>query len=73
VLYWEERARLRERLVVTQKKTRSILGVFHNDALADDNAFEDILKLKTLEDVLTAMMKTKKKVFYSNLPVVVER
>lgn len=51
----EERAWLEGRLVIGLEKTRNILEVFDNDSLADDDVFDAILEMKTLEEVLAGL------------------
>lgn len=51
----EERAWLSSRLDGVLSKVRNVLAVFRNDALADDDVFEEILQTQSLNGVLDVL------------------
>jgi hypothetical protein len=50
-----ERKWLEGRLVVGLEKTRSVLAVIENDSLADNDEFDQLLEMQSLEEVLAAL------------------
>jgi hypothetical protein len=51
----EERTWLQGRLVVGLEKTKKVLSVFDNDALADETEFDKLSEMRSLEEFLAAL------------------
>jgi hypothetical protein len=61
ILVREERVWLEERLAAGLQKTRNVLKVIHDDSLADDDEFDQLLEMQSLGEVLAALNGNEKK------------